>query len=529
MKKRAQHTKFIIAGLAVLSVLILSKAYVPVSRLQPPEVARNSEQNESDASSSSEAEPKSSDSSSQTTPKERVERSASTEKKRYYLLAAPNDPLYGSAWYFAAVNAPSAWDTTTGSSDVTVAVIDSGFALSHQDLQANWQYNDGENGGGKESNGVDDDGNGYVDDYRGWDFVVDDNSPQAGVDDPLGDGVSHGTETAGLVGAVGDNGVGTTAISQQVSVMPLQVMDDAGSGYSNDVAEAIYYAVDNGADVINMSLGTSGNDPTVEAAVEYAYDNDVVVVAAAGNCGYVGADGPCTGQVTGYITFPANNDKVIAVGATTSSNARAYFSSYGERLDIVAPGYGTFVYPTVAYSDPGGLNVTNAYSSALAGTSYSSPIVASTAALIKSIRPDTSVGDMRALLLGNTQQLGGTLYTTSFGHGLLNVSKSISVANALNGSTSDVPQILEIDSLRPVHDASTVNTSTFGCQSEALTYCTVSFTNQQKNYNRFLPYLLTDQSGLASWQWSGGILATGDWQIQAQKGDALSGALLYSR
>ncbi|MCA9308815.1 S8 family serine peptidase, partial [Candidatus Saccharibacteria bacterium] len=434
-----------------------------------------------------------------------------------------NDPYYGSAWYFDAVNAPSAWNTTTGSSSVTVAVIDTGFALAHQDLAAHWHYNSGEQGGGKDTNGVDDDGNGYIDDYLGWDFVPytyvndpGDNNPQAGVDDPNGEGTSHGTETSGLVGAVGDNGIGTTAISRDVSVMPLQVIDDSGSGYSDDVAEAIYYAVDNGADVINMSLGTSGNDPTVEAAVEYAYDNNVVVVAAAGNCGNPGSDGPCTGQVTGYITFPANNDKVIAVGATTSSNARASFSSYGERLDIVAPGSGSIVSPTWVNG-----NGTSAYATQLYGTSYASPITASTAALIKSVRPSSSVDDVRALLMASTQQLGGLFYTTSYGHGLLNVSKAVTIAGALN-SDEDTPVLAQSGTVRGGGLYAGSDTISSGCEVGVSTWCTVWLRNASAHYERYLPYTDVGGDGKAGWHFSSAALNHGEWEVRARQGELVS-------
>lgn len=518
MKKRARqrHIKTLAAGLAVLSVLILSQAYVPVSRLQTPEVASSQAQEEANAPSASEAQPKSSSNKTQTTPKERVLQSEGSEQKRYFLLDAPNDPYYDTSWYFGAVNAPSAWDTTVGSSAVTVAVIDSGFALSHQDLQAAWYTNAGEQGGGKDTNGVDDDGNGYIDDYRGWDFVADDNSPQAGVDDPFGNGVSHGTETSGLVGAVGDNGVGTTAISQQVSVLPLQVMDDSGSGYSDDVAEAIYYAVDEGVDVINMSLGTSGNDPTVEAAVEYAHDSDVVVVAAAGNCGNPGSDGPCSGQVTGYITFPANNDKVIAVGATNSGNTRASFSSYGERLDMAAPGSGSIVSPTWVNG-----NGVSAYETTLYGTSYASPIVASTAALIKSIRPSSSADDIRALLMASTQQLGGSFYTTSYGHGLLSVSKAITIAGALN-SDEGTPTLAQAGTVRGGGRYASNDTISSGCEAGTSTWCTVWLRNASAHYERYLPYTDVGGDGKAGWHFSSAALNHGEWEVRARQGELVS-------
>lgn len=455
-------------------------------------------------------------------------------QKRYYLQAAPDDPYYNNAWHLTAVNAPSAWDITTGSTSVTVAVIDSGFALAHEDLVPHWKYNMGEYGDGKESDGIDSDGNGYIDDFRGWNFVPEtylgdpgNNIPQAGAENPAGSGVSHGTEVAGLVGAVGNNGLGTTAVSQSVSVMPLQVVSDNGEAWTDDVAEAIYYAVDNGADVVNISLGTLGDDPVVRAVIDYAYANNVVVVAAAGNCGNAGTGGPCLGQPPGYITFPASYNRVIAVGATTSTGVRSSFSSYGQRLDVVAPGSGNIVSPTWT-----SVNGNSAYKTQLHGTSFASPITASGVALIRSIRSESSVDDIRALIMAGAHKLdgmSGSFYTQQLGHGILDVTKMAEVASELNVVSLAQPKLVEIDSLRPIHDAGTWNLSMFACETEASAYCTVSFTNQQSNYQRFLPYRNTNGTGNTSWTWAGSILAGGEWLMYARKGDILSDPLEYYR
>ena len=242
-----------------------------------------------------------------------------------------------------STNTRTAWDTTTGSGAI-IAVIDTGFALQHEDLVAAWASNSGENGvtsssdtcwtgspEDKSTNACDDDDNGYVDDYLGWDFVNTNNSPQAGDTNPNGDAAAHGTEVAGLSGAVGDNGVGISTISWSNRLMPLQALDDDGRGYTSDVVAAVYYAVDNGADVINMSLGGSANDPALATAINYAYSNNVPVVAAAGNCG-TGQEYGCDPAKPGEMGYPALYDNVISVGATTVSNSRASFSSYGPGL-----------------------------------------------------------------------------------------------------------------------------------------------------------------------------------------------------
>lgn len=442
-----------------------------------------------------------------------------TQEKKYYVLADPNDTYYSSQWYLQTVRAPQAWSTTTGSPSVKVAVIDTGFALSHSDLTASWQYNSGEQGSGKETDGIDNDGNGYVDDYRGWDFFSSDNSPQAGSVNPAGEGVSHGTEVAGLVGARGNNGIGVTAVSQTVSVLPLQVLSDDGTGYSDDIADAIRYAVDSGVNVINMSLGTNGDDPIVRSAVDYAANNNVVVVAAAGNCGN-STIGMCAGEVAGYITFPGSYNRVIAVGATTAANQRASFSSYGERLDVMAPGSDTIISPTWSST-----NGTSLYSSSLYGTSYASPIVASTAALIRSIRPSSSVDDIRALLMaGASKQPGmnGIFYTQDYGHGIIDVAKAITVGSELNISGEQAPQLQQTGSSQSEHSFNPTEQMSSGCISLASTWCTAWLRSTESNSERYLPYTKTNGSGAVGWSWSGSTLNRGEWVVRARQGSTVS-------
>lgn len=440
-------------------------------------------------------------------------------QKRYYLLDTPNDTYYNSTWYFQRVNASAAWNVTNDSQEVTIAVIDSGFALNHQDLTSQWKINTGEYGEGMESDGIDNDNNGYIDDFRGWDYVDADNQPQAGTLNTTGLGVSHGTETAGLAGATSNNGQGNASIARNVKLLPLQAIDDNGNGFSNDVAQAILYAIDQGADVINMSLGTSGDDPIVRAAINIAFENNVIVVAAAGNCGS-GNNEPCTGQVPGYVTFPANYNRVIAVGATDTNNNRASFSSYGERLDIMAPGAGTLISTTWSSS-----NGTTLYASNLNGTSYASPIVASSAALIRSIRPNTSIDDVRALLMGAAQKLSpmsGQFYSQSYGHGLLNIGQAITIANDLNNTTEAEPAFQQTAGIAAEHVYNTREVIGSGCLDNALTWCTVWLRNDRTNSERFLPYTKTNSQGFAGWNISAAALNPGVWQARARQGDIMS-------
>ena len=457
----------------------------------------------------------------------------------YYPLRTANDPGFASSWALQAVNAPDAWDITTGSSDTVVAVIDSGFSLNHDDLQNSWHINSAETGTtelgdacwtgvpeNKQTNDCDDDQNGYADDWRGWNFVFSDNNPSAGRDNPNGDGVSHGTEVAGLVGAAGNNSTGIATISWSTKVMPLQALSDDGPGFTSDVAAAVYYAVDNGADVINMSLGSNQADPAMLAATNYAYNNNVVVVAASGNCG-TGTELGCEDYPAGHIGYPARNPNVISVGATDSANSRASFSSYGVALDVVAPGSGTINSPTWTAG-----NQTSLYSGALYGTSFASPFVASLAALIKAIRPDSSVQDITALILATAQKptaMNNAPFTNQYGHGSIDAFKAVTVATSLNEYEQE-PILRQAGGPVSEHRYAPSNSLGSGCQSEtAETYCTIWMKDVATAYDRYLPYTLTNQESDAGWTWSAGILNDGLWSVRASQGDALSPQYLLSR
>ncbi len=250
----------------------------------------------------------------------------------YSIDATPNDPRFGELWGLhntgqtiqsragtpdADIDAPEAWNTMTGASDVTVAVVDSGVAYDHPDLSHNIWSNPHET-----PNGVDDDGNGYIDDVRGWDWVQSDNAPY--------DYDGHGTHVAGTIAAVGSNGVGTTGVAWDSSIMPLRVLDSLGSGTNANIVSAFAYAADNGADVVNASLGGSDNSQSMADVI--AGSPGTLFVVAAGNSNSdndVTATYPCN--------FPAAN--LVCVAATDNRDARADFSNYGaSSVDLGAPG-----------------------------------------------------------------------------------------------------------------------------------------------------------------------------------------------
>ncbi len=281
----------------------------------------------------------------------------------------PNDTRYSSLYGLKKMRLPLAWDATVGSSQVIAAVLDSGVDYTHDDLESNISTNPGE----IPSNGVDDDTNGFIDDVRGYDFVDQDADPM--------DENGHGTHCAGIIGAKGNNGLGVVGVNWKVGLLPVRVLNTAGRGASSDIAAGIIYAVDRGASVINLSLGSSSFSQVVEDAIQYALERDVLVVVAAGNNGKDNDKTP---------VYPASSSKsnVIAVAASTGGDTLASFSNYGlESVDVAAPG------DRILSTVPG-----NGYD-VLDGTSMAAPHVTGLAALLKSLNINRSNADIRDVIL----------------------------------------------------------------------------------------------------------------------------------
>ena len=238
-------------------------------------------------------------------------------------MATPNDPRFanGELWGLnqntdVDIDAPQAWDVTTGSSSVLVAVVDTGVAFDHPDLAPNiWVNND-------PVNGVDDDANGFVDDVRGWDFIGVDNEPR--------DLEGHGSHVSGTIGAKGDNGQGVVGVNWDVTIMPVRVLGPEG-GTNATVTDGFAYAAANGARVVNASLGGSGISASMKAAIDGAAATTLFVVAA-------GNDGE-NNEV--FPTYPCNytSTNLICVAATTRTDGIADFSNFGTTsVDLGAPG-----------------------------------------------------------------------------------------------------------------------------------------------------------------------------------------------
>lgn len=285
----------------------------------------------------------------------------------------------------ADIAAPDAWTVTSGSG-VVIAVIDSGQDLTHRDLASNTWSNPGENC----SNGVDDNGNGFVDDCVGWDFGNDDNTPSV----PPSSNGSHGTHVAGIVAAAA-NGVGVVGGAPGATLMPLKVARDDGRITMSSVAAAINYAADNGADVMNLSLGTKpgtwlGTNSSTELAIRNARAKGVVVVVAAGNDSTnLDITGP--GWPAG---FAGTYDNVVAVGASTNSDTHAHFSNTGSIVGIHAPGWA--ILSTLPGSTEG----------IQYGTSMASPYVAAGAAAVISSGHASDPASVIARLKATADNLG---------------------------------------------------------------------------------------------------------------------------
>ncbi len=296
-----------------------------------------------------------------------------------------DDPSFDDQWSMEIVNASEAWDTTVGSRDIVVAVIDSGVDITHEDLKANIYTNEGE----IPDNDIDDDDNGFVDDVHGWDFKEDDNNP----DDVTGSAnPGHGTHCAGIVGAVGNNGLGISGMSQQVSIMPLRFVDESGRGDFMAAAKAIDYAVDNGAHIISASwgaaIGESTAKPIIEA-IERAYEKGILFVAAAANDGK-------NNDKRSMMPANANVPNVISVAATTDSDKKASWSNFGKaNVSLAAPGED--IYSTL----PG-----NKYKN-LSGTSMAAPLVSGLAALMLSSVDESERGQFTVEVIKSMLQSTG--------------------------------------------------------------------------------------------------------------------------
>ncbi|RZA27444.1 MAG: hypothetical protein EOP10_00035 [Proteobacteria bacterium] len=328
----------------------------------------------------------------------------------YKIMTTPNDPRYGLQYVHKKIGSAEAWDVTTGSKDVVVAIIDSGVNYNHPDIAPNYWTNVGEigkdgNGDDKSSNGMDDDGNGYIDDFRGWDFVQNDNDPM--------DDNGHGTHCAGAIAAKGDNDIGVTGVSWNVSIVGLKFIDGkTGEGDTAGAVAAIEYATKMGFPITSNSWGgpaeggDDGEPDILKNAIQANADKGYLFVAAAGN------DGKDNDNRT---ILPAGYEveSILTVGATTLLDRLAFFSNYGEKtVDLGAPG--SLIYSTVLGSGY----------SFMSGTSMAAPIVAGAAGLLKSQHPDWTGEQIKAQLIKTVDPIP-SMKTKLLSGGRLNIGRAL--------------------------------------------------------------------------------------------------------
>ena len=353
------------------------------------------------------------------------------DAESYYEEAViPNDEYFDLQWHLINsgqaggldnedILAPEAWSRRSTSPNITVAVIDTGIQLDHPDLINNIWINSDEIYG----NGFDDDGNGYVDDSYGWNFPA--SSPVPFADE-------HGTHVAGIIGAEGNNGIGVTGVSWDVQLMPLDVFNGAKGASDNDIINAIYYAANNGADVINMSLGQTVENANLSDyefydpygyssyynALTYAVSQGITVVIAAGN-----DDLNNDLHLSIPAAFSEEIEGVISVAALSNSGDLSWYTNYGSTVTIAAPGGNADgsvigeIISTVPNSDYYGIS----------GTSMASPIVAGSAALVKAENNNLSPANIESVLTNSADKIRDWSYLVEDGN-YLNLDEALLLA-----------------------------------------------------------------------------------------------------
>jgi subtilisin family serine protease len=311
-----------------------------------------------------------------------------------YAAAVPNDPSFSAqSSYLQTMHLPDAWNTTTGNDSMILAIVDSGVQLNHPDLVGRL--------------------------VPGWDYVNNDSDPS--------DDFGHGTMVAGIAAASTNNGRGVAGATWQGKIMPIKVLDSSGEADDNDIAAGIKYAVDHGASVINLSLGGPGEGTGIlQQYVDYATSHNVVVVAAAGNDGDQGVLAATAPH------YPAACNGVIAVGATDAVGNHAPFSSYGSWIDVVAPG------DLTNSNQQDGITTTMKGSTygVGAGTSFSSPLVAGVAFLMRAADPNAGQATISARLIGSARDLGPAGFDSVYGAGMVDATAALAAVSGIFSSAS---------------------------------------------------------------------------------------------
>jgi subtilisin family serine protease len=341
------------------------------------------------------------------------------------LALEPLDTFFTQQTYLTQIQANRAWNDIRESPEVIIAVLDTGVDIGNKDLIGNIWQNKGEFPG----NGIDDDGNGYIDDIHGWDFTNDTNNVKPQFDEGFTKtAMNHGTLVAGVIAAEGGNDIGIAGVTWQAKIMPLRVLDGAGAGNTLSVARAINYARDNGADIINLSFIGDESSQTLALAIENAYKAGIFISAAAGNEVAQGQDLDLTPKYPVCEDgFPGQN-WIIGVAGVNLNDQLGSFSNYGhDCIDISAPGLRIFSTQFVSQAEEG---FTQPYGGYWTGTSVAAPQVAGVAALVKALNPDITLPEWQRLILDNADDIENLnpAYPGKLGAGRLNAFKTVIAA-----------------------------------------------------------------------------------------------------
>jgi serine protease len=332
-----------------------------------------------------------------------------------------NDPQYGNQWYLAKIGAPAAWDVSTGSATISIAILDDGILTSHQDLAPRILVNTAD-----PVNSSDDDNNGFIDDNKGWDFGDGDNNP-----DPVilaSDSMSHGTHCAGIAAASTDDGTGIASLAFNVKILPVKLGNDVGYGLGGSTAQAIAYAAQRGARVISMSFGGPNFSQAEQDAVTAAHNAGAVLLAAAGNDNSESLD---------TIGYPARYTNIIMVASSDQGDLKSSFSNYNAAVTITAPGTAI----TSSYAIGGASrqrSVADTSYATIDGTSMATPLVASLCGLILSANSSLTPTQVRNILTSTAVNLDNLnpSYAGKLGAGRINASAAMQAVTTARESNS---------------------------------------------------------------------------------------------
>jgi subtilisin family serine protease len=350
----------------------------------------------------------------------------------------PNDPFYQHQYFLPLTGLPDLWNISSCDSTILIGVVDSGLDFFHPDLQKSFFINWGEYGNGKESNGIDDDGNGFIDDWRGWDFVDEPNTgdPRRGDylipdNDPTDDNkFSHGTGVTGIINATINNGIGISSVAPGSKVLVLRAFDAEGFGEEDDVSAAILYGISMGVKIFNFSFGDYTYSNLLRDVIQFAYLQNIFISCSAGN------------DASFRLHYPSSFDEVTSVAASDGQDFKASFSSYGTTVDIYAPGYQILSSTRIGKGNAqfgGDYDYMN-------GTSFSAPIISGVAAHILKQNPNLKPEEVRGILISSTSYMNGQT-NWDFYHS----SGRVNAFNSFNNLR--IPSIVRI--ISPCQDFST--------------------------------------------------------------------------